>query len=411
LKTGSLSLFFALRYLLSKRHINFISIISFLSIGGITLGVAALIIVLAIFNGFAGMVRSFLVSFEPHLRIESIAEDPGASLDSVKRYIEQSPYKDSFSGFVEGKTAVISKDYNRIARLKGIDPGKGKDVYGIKEALWSGEYNFSGESGAAFIGINLSEKLGLGIGDTLTVLSPAGIENLVSGAGNVQNIQLIVRGIYQSKNNEYDGEYIFTDLEHAGFVLGYGEEVQGYEIRFDDYRKADGLKEILSEKFGTKDLVFSTWYDLHSDIYNVMMLERLVAWFLLSLIILVAVFNILASLTMSVMEKKRDIGVLTAMGMDKSTIIRIFVIQGFLTGVIGTLAGGLIGFGLYYLQINYHIIALDPLRFKMAYMPMELNLIDYFLILSASIGLSLLASIYPAKKAAEIDPIDAIRWE
>ncbi len=411
MKTGSLSLFFALRYLFSKRHINFISIISFLSVGGITLGVAALIIVLAIFNGFAGMVRTFLVSFEPHLRIETVGGENGGSLDSIKQFIEKSDYKDSFSGFVEGKTAVISKEYNRIARLKGIDPGSGKDVYGIKKALRFGEYDFTGDIGAAFIGINLSEKLSLGIGDTLTVLSPAGIENLVSGAGNVQNIQLIVRGIYQSKNNEYDGEYIFTDLDHASFVLGYVDEVQGYEIRFDDYTRANKVKQSMIDSFGDTKFVFSTWYDLHSDIYNVMMLERLVAWFLLSLIILVAVFNILASLTMSVIEKKRDIGVLTAMGMEKATIIRIFVIQGFLTGVIGTIAGGLIGFGTYYLQINYHIIALDPLRFKMSYMPMELNLIDYILILSASIGLSLLASVYPAKKAAEIDPIDAIRWE
>ena len=167
----------------------------------------------------------------------------------------------------------------------------------------------------------------------------------------------------------------------------------------------------MEERFGEKEYIFSTWYDLHSDIYNVMMLERLVAWLLLSLIILVAAFNILASLTMSVIEKKRDIGVLTSMGMERSTILKIFMIQGFLTGVAGTLAGGLLGLGIYYLQINYHIIALDPLRFKVGWLPMELNAIDYILILVASIGLSLLASIYPAKKAASIDPIDAIRWE
>lgn len=406
-----LSLFFAGRYLHSKRKLNFISIISFLSVGGITVGVAALIIVLAIFNGFAGMVRSFLVSFEPHLRIEATSEDAPEVLANLGGYLDSSMYRDKFTPFVEGKTAVISREYNRIARLKGITKATGGDVYGIKNALKFGEFNFDGETPAAFIGINLSERLNIETGDTLTVLSPAGIENLAGGAGNIQNVQLIVKGIYQSKNNEYDGDYVFTDVENAAFVLGYGDDVQGYEIRFDDYRDADRVKEELIAKFGDKELIYSTWYDLHKDIYNVMMLERLVAWFLLSLIILVAVFNILASLTMSVIEKKRDIGILTAMGMERNTIVRIFMIQGFLTGVAGTVAGGLIGLGVYFAQITYHIIPLDPLRFKLDHLPMELHALDFVLILTASIGLSLIASIYPARKAAAIDPVEAIRWE
>ncbi len=406
-----LSLFFAGRYLHSKRKINFVSIISFLSVGGITLGVAALIIVLAIFNGFAGMVRSFLVSFEPHLRIETTSEESAEILANMKNFLDSSDLRDRYTPFVEGKTAVISREYNRIARLKGIRESNGNDVYGIRESLKSGSYKFDPETPSAFIGINLSERLNLEIGDTLTVLSPAGIENLVGGAGNIQNLRLVVRGVYQSKNNEYDGDYVFTDVESAAFVLGYGDEVQGYEIRLEDYRDADRLKETFISRFGEKELIYSTWYDLHKDIYNVMMLERLVAWFLLSLIILVAVFNILASLTMSVIEKKRDIGILTAMGMERGTIIRVFMIQGFLTGVAGTIMGGLIGLGVYFAQIRYHVVPLDPLRFKLDYLPMELHALDFFLILTASIGLSLVASIYPAKKAARIDPVEAIRWE
>ena len=406
-----LSLFFAGRYLHSKRKINFVSIISFLSVGGITLGVAALIIVLAIFNGFAGMVRSFLVSFEPHLRIETTSEESAEILANMKNFLDSSDLRDRYTPFVEGKTAVISREYNRIARLKGIRESNGNDVYGIRESLKSGSYKFDPETPSAFIGINLSERLNLEIGDTLTVLSPAGIENLVGGAGNIQNLRLVVRGVYQSKNNEYDGDYVFTDVESAAFVLGYGDEVQGYEIRLEDYRDADRLKEKFISRFGDKELIYSTWYDLHKDIYNVMMLERLVAWFLLSLIILVAVFNILASLTMSVIEKKRDIGILTAMGMERGTIIRVFMIQGFLTGVAGTIMGGLIGLGVYFAQIRYHVVPLDPLRFKLDYLPMELHALDFFLILTASIGLSLVASIYPAKKAARIDPVEAIRWE
>ena len=406
-----LSLFFAGRYLHSKRKINFVSIISFLSVGGITLGVAALIIVLAIFNGFAGMVRSFLVSFEPHLRIETTSEESAEILANMKNFLDSSDLRDRYTPFVEGKTAVISREYNRIARLKGIRESNGNDVYGIRESLKSGSYKFDPEIPSAFIGINLSERLNLEIGDTLTVLSPAGIENLVGGAGNIQNLRLVVRGVYQSKNNEYDGDYVFTDVESAAFVLGYGDEVQGYEIRLEDYRDADRLKETFISRFGEKELIYSTWYDLHKDIYNVMMLERLVAWFLLSLIILVAVFNILASLTMSVIEKKRDIGILTAMGMERGTIIRVFMIQGFLTGVAGTIMGGLIGLGVYFAQIRYHVVPLDPLRFKLDYLPMELHALDFFLILTASIGLSLVASIYPAKKAARIDPVEAIRWE
>ncbi|KAB2909922.1 MAG: ABC transporter permease [Ignavibacteriales bacterium] len=411
--SNRLSLFFAFRYFLSKRKINFISIISFLSVGGITLGVAALIIVLAIFNGFAGLVRSYLVSFEPHLRIESVAEEPAEVLTAVKNELDSSGLRERYTPFIEGKTAVISREFNRIARLKGISMEKNSDVYGIKKALQFGSFAVDSEddSPPAFIGINLAEKLSVLVGDTLTVLSPAGIENLAGGAGNIQNLQLVIRGIYKSNNSEYDGDYIFTDINSAAFVMGYGDEVQGYEIRLDDYTDADKFKEHFAQGKNGSQLVLSTWYDLHKDIYNVMMLERLVAWFLLSLIILVAAFNILASLTMSVIEKKRDIGILTAMGIEEKIILRIFMIQGFLTGLVGTLAGGLIGLTVYYLQINYHLIPLDPMRFKLNHLPMELHSLDYILILCASIGLSLLASIYPARKAAKVDPIQAIRWE
>ena len=168
---------------------------------------------------------------------------------------------------------------------------------------------------------------------------------------------------------------------------------------------------MLLDKYGNSSIKIETWYDLHEELYGMMMIERWVAYILLCLIIAVATFNILGSLTMSVVEKQKDIGILRAMGTTENSIRKIFMLEGILVGIIGTVLGSLIGLGVCYLQINYNIYPLDPTKYIIDSLPMQVRVSDTIIIIITSLILSLLAAVYPAKKAAKTSLIDSIKWE
>ncbi len=159
------------------------------------------------------------------------------------------------------------------------------------------------------------------------------------------------------------------------------------------------------------DYSLNTWYDFHKDLYSVMQIERWSAYIILSLIIAVASFNIMGSLSMSVIEKKRDIGILRAMGTSEKSILKIFMFEGLLIGIIGTIAGALLGYFICFLQLKYNIYPLDPTQYKINSLPLEIRISDFFFISGASMLLSFLASLYPAKRAAKVNTIEAIKWE
>jgi len=187
--------------------------------------------------------------------------------------------------------------------------------------------------------------------------------------------------------------------------------VQGYEAKLTDTDYSASVKNMLEERLNKNDFTISTWYDFHQELYSVMQIERWTAYIILSLIIAVATFNILGSLSMSVIEKQRDIGILRSMGVREKSILKIFMFEGILIGVIGTIIGVLLGYLICYIQINFNIYPLNPAQYKIDALPVELRVSDFFFISGASMLLSFLASLYPAKKAAKVNPINAIKWE
>ncbi len=401
------------RYLLAKHKLNFITIISYLSIFGISIGVGALIIVLSVFNGFGDLVKSFLIGFDPHLRIETKTESAYYSLPKVEDLLKQEKKVSAYTPFVSGKVLAIQSKFTQVVNLKGIHPVESKNVYGIKDDIIAGSYNLNNDETIPkiIIGILLADKMQTIIGDTIIIVAPAGIERSIINLSLPVSQKFVVSGIYSSNNSEYDGNYMFTSLNTAQKVLGYKDNYQGFEIRLDDINSSEKIKEVLSEKINPEEFSIDTWYDFHKELYSMMKIERWVAYLILSLIIAVAVFNILGSLTMSVVEKKRDIGVLQAMGMNERNISKIFILQGLLVGLIGTVAGFVLGLFVYWLQITYNIYPLDPTQYRINAMPMSLRVWDFISVGFASIFLSFVAAIYPAKRASKINPIDAIKWE
>jgi len=401
--------FVAKRYLVSKHKINFITIISIVSVIGITIGVAALIVVLSVFNGFGSLVTSFLMNFDPDIRIELIS--PESDKKFVENILQSTNEIKDYSPFVSGKVLVYREGLTEVVSLKGIDE-KNADLYEINEHILFGSFKLkSGMYPGAVIGIQLAEKLQAVTGDTITIVSPSGIEQALVQFSLPNTKKFIVTGIYSSDNNEYDASFIFSSLDVTQQLLGYGKDIQGYEIRLKNIDDAFDVKDHLSEQLNPELYSINTWYDFHRDLYSVMQIERWSAYIILSLIIAVATFNVLGSLAMSVIEKKRDIGILRAMGSKENSILKIFMFEGLLIGLAGTIAGLFLGYLICFLQLNFNIYPLDPTQYKIDSLPLELRLSDFFYISGVSMLLSFLASLYPARKAVKINIVESIKWE
>ncbi len=404
--------FIARTYLLSKRKARFISIITLISVIGITVGVAALIIVLSVFNGFNSLVTDILVGFDPHIRVEPATGTALPDYERVISVLEEDDRVKAYSPAASGRSMIVVKNINRIINVRGMDPDKMPDVSGVEESMVLGSLLLDrpDNSDGIVLGIGLADRLNAMQGDTVTVISPQGMEAALLRFGQPILRRYIVSGIYESMNQDYDANYAFVSLHSARRLFNLGEDITGVELRLHNFRQSDAVKRDLQRALGDGYLV-QTWYDLHRDLYSVMEIERWGAYIILSLIIAVATFNILGSLTMTVIEKTRDIGVLKAMGATKREVIRIYLFEGVLVGIIGSVIGSLIGYIVCYLQIQYHLFPLDPTVYIIPALPVEIRLIDFIAVGGAALLLSSLAALYPAKRAARVLPAQAVRWE
>jgi lipoprotein-releasing system permease protein len=404
--------FIARRYLRSKRQLRFINIIMLVSVVGITVGVAALIIVLSVFNGFSSVVTQVLVGFDPHLRVEAAKGKAVQVSESVLKEISRDSRITGVSPFVESKALLVVREHNRVVYVRGVVDSLVGNVSGVSKSTVLGKFVFGDTriSGGIVLGLTLADRLGATIGTEVTVISPVGVDAMLMQFGQPLIRKCTVVGIYDSNNKDYDAHYAYVSLESAKYLFQYKNGVSGIEFRLKSIDEAESVRENIASKLGDQYSV-STWYDLHKDLYSVMKIERWSAYLILSLIVTVATFNVLGSLTMGVIEKKRDIGILKSIGASHGSITRIFMFEGLLVGVIGTGLGLCIGLVVCYLQIHYQLFPLDPNVYIIPAIPVEVRWVDFIAVTFASMVLSTLASLYPARRAASLLPVTAIRWE
>ena len=404
--------FIARRFLGSKRQMRFINIIMYVSVVGITVGVAALLVVLSVFNGFNSVVTSVLVGFDPHVKITpargksiSLSDTLTGALDHDKRIMAWSP-------FISSKALLMTPQVNRVVFVKGVVDSAVGRVSGLQERVVLGELAFRDTDGSAGIvlGLGLADRMSATVGSELTLVSPVGVDAMLLQFGQPLMKKCAVAAIYDSYNKDYDTHYAFISLKTAQTLFDYKDEVSGVELRLGNIDDAEDVKVSLESSLGDRFTV-STWYDLHKDLYSVMKIERWVAYLILCLIVGVATFNVLGSLTMGVVEKKRDIGILKGLGATRQSILRVFMFEGVLVGTIGTFLGLVIGFVVCYLQIKYQLFPLDPTVYIIPAIPVEIRWTDFLTVSGASMLLSTLASLYPAIRAARLQPVEAIRWE
>ena len=404
-----IELFIARKYSRAKHKLSFIGLLSIISTLGITIGVAALVIVLSVFNGFGSIVTKILVSFDPHVKVILVDKATPAKIAEIQNAIKTIPGIESYNPILEGKTLFINNKTYDVVNFKGIDISTSPTSWNVSSKIISGKSDLS--QNKIVIGLALALKLGIRAGDTIAVTSAYNIEKTITSLTLPQTRKLIVSGLFESNNRDYDAGFAFSSLETAQQLFGINQKISGIEIRLQDFQVSEKIKTILESKIGKDVTAIQTWYDLHKQLYNVMLIERWAAYIILCLIIAVATFNIFASLTMTVIEKKRDIGILRSLGVKQESIHKIFMFSGLMIGIAGTVAGLAIGLLVCYLQVQYKFYPLDPMKYIIDALPIQVRFSDVLVISLMAIFLSFVSAYFPAKRAAKTIIIDSIKYE
>lgn len=408
----------ARRYLASRREVSLISIITGVSMTGVTLGVAALIVVLSVMNGFYDFVRDLLVSVDPHVRVVETDERGLSNADSLLRVARSVGGVASAAPYVEGKALLLREgddEENQVVRVRGVDPAA---MEGATPTMALGTFDLSSTPAGVpgiVMDVSLARRSGLVPAEqqrgnsTVGLLSAPAIERTLTQVFSSSPVRRFeVRGLFDVQAAT-DRERVFVGLDAAQRLFRMDGRVTGVDLRLDDLEQAGTVKAALQRRLDPTRYKVETWYDLQRSLYDVMRLEKWGASAILGLIVIVAAFNIVGSLTMVVIEKRRDIGGLQAMGASQRDIRRIFLLEGGLIGAAGTGLGVALGLGLVLLQKYFKVVPMAQAEsFLISAYPVSIRPLDIVLIAAASFGLCVLASLYPAARAAAVEPARAV---
>ncbi len=412
----------ARRYLMPKR-LSVIAIIGAVSVLGIVIGTAALIIVMSLFNGFRGVARDLMIGFGPHIRIlpaqgttfHSIASVQGA----LAHALQNTNLKQSALMVAQhSKVVLMAGGRTGVAFAVGAERADHPVLAGAREAVIMGSFRFTTQAlPAVVISAGLADQLLLHIGDTVNLLSPRAIEQSLTGLTPPRGSKVIIAGYFQSNAaRDVDASRMYMSIEALADVLR-GPGQTEIDVLVQNPRSvpavAQSLQTALQSRLGgTEKIRVLTWEDENRNLVDTMNLERIGSFIVLALIVLVASFNVLVSLTLGVVEKRRDIAVLLAMGLAPADIRTIYLLQGLTLGVVSVLAGVLLGVGLCLGQINYHWISFNMAEgYLVPSLPMEIVVMDVVLVAVVGLALASTAALYPASRAARTNVSDAIRVE
>ncbi len=401
------------RYLKAKRKQVFISIITFLSIGGVALGVMALIIVLSVMGGFEDDLKKKILGTNAHL---VVLQQGSAMRDywEIAQKVESIPGVVAAAPFIFTQAMLTSENNTQGIILRGIDPDTARRVINIGDTVKKGDLMSlrgkarTGTPPGIILGKELAQNLGVMLGDTIVVISPMGTLAPMGLGPPMKKFR--ITGIFESGMYEYDSSLAYISLESAQKFLSMKDTVSGVEVKvrdiYDVKNIAQKIRKALGFPFWTKD-----WMQMNRSLFAALKLERTVMFIILVLIVLVAAFGIVSSLIMVVMEKNKDIAILKSMGATAKSIMRIFVFEGLIIGTVGTVIGILGGYAICELLARYKFISLPRDVYYLSYLPVKMNIFDFLLISLAAVGISFLATLYPSWQASKLDPAEALRYE
>jgi len=423
------SLFLALRYLKPKR--TFVSIITLISILGVTLGIMVLILVISVMTGFEQELRKKVIGFDAHVIVtnSNVMEEWNATTDLVKKQ----PLVTAVAPFVQGPVIVEFQNRRLAPKIRGIIPELEEKVVSVKEYIIAGAYDLEGDK--AILGSELARTLGAGVGDKITIFSPGNLTQILAELDRIEQedgdatkaselkqmilpTEVEVSGIFESGRYLYDSEFLIVPLHIGQELYNLGGAVHGLAIKTKDPYLAQEVRDGLNAQL-EPPLSAITWIDLNKQIFDAIRMERNVMFFLLMFIVLVAAFGIMNTLITVTVQKTREIGVMKALGAQTHQIIGVFLAQGMVVGVFGTITGLALGI----LTVQYRnefrqwlaevlgIEVFSPSVYQFSEIPAQIIPSDVAIICISAFLICSLAALIPAWFAARLDPVKALRYD
>jgi lipoprotein-releasing system permease protein len=410
-------IFVGLRYLKAKRRHRSISLNTFISIGGVTLGVAALIATLAVMTGFKEDLRDKILGTNSHIVISDRLHDTMKDYESVVDRVRKIPHVLAATPFIYNQVLLTSEGNVNGVVLRGIDPALEGTVTDIQKNLVQGSLSdLSNPTSAAekspkprlsiIVGKELAARLGTFVGDTINVVSPTGTPGPLGIIPKIRKFEVV--GIFDSGMYEYDSTLAYISIATAQDFFNLGDTVTGVEVKVDDIFKADRIARTIEDALGFPYWA-RDWMRLNRNLFSALQLEKMMMFVILILIILVASFNIVGTLTMIVVEKSREIAILKAMGATRREVMRIFMVDGLVIGGVGTLIGIPLGYLVCYLLQSFYTLPSDI--YYISHLPVKIRSLDVIVVSLSAVMISFIATIYPSWQAARLNPSEALRYE
>jgi lipoprotein-releasing system permease protein len=401
-------LFISLRYLKARRKQVLVSVISLISILGIALGVTALLVTLSVMNGFKTDLTNKILGTYAHIIVIHQAGQGLTDYAAAKKQIDTTPHVVASSPFVYGQIMLKGGDNISGAVVKGVIPAEERLVSEIKNNIKEGSLESLNQPKNIIIGRELARNLGVNLNEDIYLISPV---SMISPFGLIPKMEKFkVTGIFVSGMYEYDSNLSYVSLSSAQELFDLGQKVTGLAVKTDDPYKAQEISAKLQENLKYPYWVRS-WMATNRNLFSALKLEKIMMFIILTLIVLVAAFNIVATLMIMTIEKTRDIGILKTMGATRKSIRRIFVLEGLIIGVIGTTLGSIGGYLISKLLDTYQFIKIPADVYYLDKLPVKMYTSDFVMVAIAALVISLLATLYPSYKAGKLDPSEAIRYE
>jgi len=401
--------FIARRYLTARRKQAFISVITSISILGITIGVMALVIAIALITGFQNDVQDKILGSTAHVMIRDYSGDGLKDFAALMEQVAAIETVQSVTPIVYDSVMIIGPYQSQGAVLRGMDFARE-----LPQSRWLRELERGDvpERGARrdgiLLGRDLAFSLGAGLGDVVTVLSPS---NRLSPLGVSPKVsRLRVTGIYSTGLFEWDSTTALVWLDVGQRIFGLGENVNLIQIRIDNIFDAPRFRDRVRE-FLPDETYAITWMEMNESLFSALKLEKRLMFFTITLIVIVASLNIIATLILMVMEKTRDIGVLKSMGATSRSIMKIFFFQGAMIGVFGTIIGVALGLLWCWLANTFELIKLPVHIYMIPFVPFRIHILDLLVIIGIALMISFLSTLFPSHRAARVDPVNALKYE
>lgn len=402
----------ALRYLKARRKQAFLSVVSLIAVLGFTLGVMALIVALALMTGFQEDIQDKILGASAHIMVYSSSSRGISDYRNIMHVVSSDPAVLSVSPVVYGKVMIYSGGGANGIIIKGIDPsqeGKVTELAAKIDKQILAELRNPGENREGIVlGYDLADSLRVKRGDLVTLVSP---DSMLSPLGLMPKFKKFrVLGEFNSGLYEYDTSWALVSMETAQRLFTLGSAVSLVEARINDIYSAEEISNRLQQSLGSHYVV-NNWIHQNKSLFSAMKLEKIMLFITIGLIVLVASFNVVSTLVMMVLDKTSDIAILMAMGCTSRQIMRVFMLQGILIGVAGTVLGALLGVAGSWLMDHYRVIQLPLDVYFIPYLPFRVRPIDFATITLTALAISFVSTLYPALRASRINPAEALRYE